>query len=142
MLYISSYCPCGEDYFECLGEKAPNIGEGGKVFFWSKSEGMIWIGRIFSGLISFGSGQLSAGLGYHLWPLHIVELCNILIFIDIARRYAVYKHTEKTKRAVRRERKSRVSSRKRDRRVALEYFIGTRFYKKRGGTKKLKLLNI
>jgi hypothetical protein len=105
MLYISSYGPCGEDYFECLGEKAPNIGEGGKVFFWSKSEGMIWIGGMFSGLISFGSGQLSAGLGYHLWPLHIVELCNILIFIDIARRYAVYKHTEKTKRAVRRGRK-------------------------------------
>jgi len=34
---------CAEDYFGCLCEEAPNIGEEGKVSFWSKSEGMIWI---------------------------------------------------------------------------------------------------
>jgi len=44
MICISSYGPCGEDDFGCLGEKAPKIGEGGKVFFCSGSEGMFQIG--------------------------------------------------------------------------------------------------
>jgi len=33
MISISSKGICGEDDFRCLGEKAPKIGEGGKVFF-------------------------------------------------------------------------------------------------------------
>jgi len=32
MLLIFSYDLCGEDDFGCLGEKAPNIREGGKLF--------------------------------------------------------------------------------------------------------------
>jgi hypothetical protein len=47
MIYISPQVFCGEDDFGCLGEKPPNIGEGGKVYFCSDSEGMIRIGRIF-----------------------------------------------------------------------------------------------
>jgi len=41
MIFISSCGPYGEDDFGCLGEKPPNIGEGGKVFFCRESEGMI-----------------------------------------------------------------------------------------------------
>jgi hypothetical protein len=55
MTGISSQSLCAEADFRCLGVKAPNIGEGGKVFFYSEREDMICIGRIFSGLISFES---------------------------------------------------------------------------------------
>jgi hypothetical protein len=53
MIYISPQGFCGEDDFGCLGEKAPNIGEGGKVFFCSESEDMIWIDSNLDKLISF-----------------------------------------------------------------------------------------
>jgi len=59
MIFLSSQGLCREDYFGSLGDKAPNVGEGGKVFFCSESEGMIRIGGIFSGMVSFKSGQIS-----------------------------------------------------------------------------------
>ena len=34
MIFISSQGFCGEDDSECLGEEAPNTGEGEKVFFY------------------------------------------------------------------------------------------------------------